>query len=97
MPWVEVHHEAGTPCPHTPLGSRGLGEGIPGAVPGALTNAVCDALRPFGIEIDELPLRPDRVWRALKEAKQPAAAESTLVPINRGQPSRKPPFRTAIE
>jgi carbon-monoxide dehydrogenase large subunit len=75
VPSVEVHHEAGTPCPHTPLGSRGLGEGIPGAVPGALTNAVCDALRPFGIEIDELPLRPDRVWRALKAAKQPIAAE----------------------
>ena len=30
VPSVEVHHEAGTPCPHTPLGSRGLGEGIPG-------------------------------------------------------------------
>jgi carbon-monoxide dehydrogenase large subunit len=75
VPWIEVHHEAGTPCPYTPLGSRGLGEGIPGAVPGALTNAVCDALRPFGIEIDELPLRPDRVWRALRDAKRLAAAE----------------------
>jgi carbon-monoxide dehydrogenase large subunit len=75
VPSVEVHHEAGTACPHTPLGSRGLGEGIPGAVPGALTNAVCDALRPFGIEIDELPLRANRVWRALKEAQRPAAAE----------------------
>src|SRR5262249_18522556 len=29
VPSIEVHHEAGTPCPHTPLGSRGLGEGIP--------------------------------------------------------------------
>ena len=75
VPSVEVHHDAGTPCPHTPLGSRGLGEGIPGAVPGALTNAVCDALRPFGIEIDELPLRPNRIWRALQQAKRPAAAE----------------------
>jgi CO/xanthine dehydrogenase Mo-binding subunit len=53
----------------------GLGEGIIGAATGALTNAVCDALRPFGIEIDEFPLRPDREWRALREAKQPAAAE----------------------
>ena len=35
----------------------GLGEGIIGAATGALTNAVCDALRPFGIEIDEFPLR----------------------------------------
>ncbi|HUC67897.1 MAG TPA: xanthine dehydrogenase family protein molybdopterin-binding subunit [Stellaceae bacterium] len=75
VPSVEVHHEAGTPCPHTPLGSRGLGEGIPGAVPGAVTNAVCDALQPFGIEIDELPLRPDRIWRALKAATEKTAAE----------------------
>jgi hypothetical protein len=40
VPSVEVHHEVGTPCPHTPLGSRGLGEGIPDAISGALTNAV---------------------------------------------------------
>ena len=73
VPSVEVHHEAGTPCPHTPLGSRGLGEGIPGAVPGALTNAVCDALAPFGIEINELPLRPDRIWRALQASGKAAA------------------------
>ena len=73
VPSVEVHHEAGTPCPHTPLGSRGLGEGIPGAVPGALTNAVCDALKPFDVDINELPLRPNSVWRALKEARRAAA------------------------
>lgn len=74
VPTIEVHHEAGTPCPHTPLGSRGLGEGIPGAVPGALTNAVCDALQPFGIEINELPLRPNRIWRALQAARRSAVA-----------------------
>jgi carbon-monoxide dehydrogenase large subunit len=75
VPSVEVHHEAGTPCPHTPLGSRGLGEGIPGAVPGAVTNAVCDALQPLSIEIDELPLRPDQIWRALQAASRKLAAE----------------------
>ena len=75
VPSIEVHHEAGTPCPHTPLGSRGLGEGIPGAVPGAVTNAVCDALAPFGIEIDELPLRPDRICRALRASGKASALE----------------------
>ena len=73
VPNVEVNH-AGTPCPHTPLGTRGLGEGIPGPVPGAVTNSVCDALAPFGIEISELPLRPNRIWRALREAEAQAAA-----------------------
>ena len=64
MPHVEVTHSY-TPCPGTPLGSRGLGEGVPGPVPGALVNAVCDALSPFGIKINNLPLRPDRIWHML--------------------------------
>jgi carbon-monoxide dehydrogenase large subunit len=68
VPDIEITY-APTPCPHTPLGTRGIGEGRPSSVPGALTNAVCDALAPFGIEITELPLRPDRVWRALRAAR----------------------------
>ena len=63
---------ASTPCPHTPLGTRGIGEGRPSSVPGALTNAVCDALTPFGIEITELPLRPHTVWRKIQESKSKA-------------------------
>jgi len=60
---------ASTPCPHTPLGTRGIGEGRPSSVSGALSNAVCDALAPFGVEITELPLRPDAVWRQIQAAK----------------------------
>lgn len=67
VPHIEVT-EACTPCPYTPLGTRGLGEGIPGPVPGAITNAVCDALQPLGVEIFELPLRPTSVWKAIQEA-----------------------------
>ena len=65
MPHVEVTHEC-TPCPTTPLGSRGMGEGIPGPVPGALVNAICDALQPFGVEINALPVRPTRIWEMLR-------------------------------
>jgi len=68
VPDIEVTY-APTPCPHTPLGTRGIGEGRPSSVPGALSNAVCDALQPFGIEITELPLRPNTVWRALRAAR----------------------------
>ena len=67
VPDIEVSY-APTPCPHTPLGTRGIGEGRPSSIPGAVTNAVCDALSPFGVEITELPLRPDRIWRKLQEA-----------------------------
>ena len=70
VPNFEVFH-ADTPCKHTPLGSRGLGEGTPGPVPAALTNAVVDALKPFGIEINELPLRPDRVLAKIAETRAP--------------------------
>ncbi|MBM3516824.1 MAG: hypothetical protein FJX56_02845 [Alphaproteobacteria bacterium] len=61
---------AGVPTPHTPLGSRGAGEGIPGPVPAALASAVSDALQPFGIEITELPLRPNRIWLLIQAAKR---------------------------
>jgi len=73
IPNIEVYHDAGEPCPFTPLGTRGLGEGIPAPVPGAMTNAVCDALKPFGIEINELPLRPNKIWRLIQEARQAAS------------------------
>lgn len=67
VPDFEVTY-APTPCPHTPLGTRGIGEGRPSSIPGALSNAVCDALQPFGIEITELPMRPHNIWRKIRES-----------------------------
>ena len=67
VPDIKITY-ASTPCPHTPLGTRGIGEGRPSAVSGALCNALVDALSPFGIEITELPIRPNVLWRKLKEA-----------------------------
>ena len=61
VPHIELTY-ASTPCPHTPLGTRGIGEGRPSSVPGALCNALCDALTPFGVEITELPIRPATLW-----------------------------------
>lgn len=74
VPDIKVTH-APTPCPYTPLGSRGIGEGRPSAIPGTLTNAICDALTPFGIEITELPLRPNSLWRLIQEARAKQAAD----------------------
>ena len=37
-------------------------------------NAICDALSPFGIEITELPLRPDKIWHMIQKAQNRAAA-----------------------
>jgi len=67
-PMTVVH--ANTPCRHTPLGTRGMGEGTPGPVPGALANALCDALEPLGLEINQLPIRPDRLWQHIRDARE---------------------------
>lgn len=72
LPHIEVLH-ANTPCEHTPLGTRGMGEGTPGPIPGALCNAICDALRPMGIEITQLPIRPDRLWQLIRRQTAHAA------------------------
>ncbi len=45
-----------TPSPHTPLGAKGAAEGSAMSIPVALANAVSDALRPHGVEIDRLPV-----------------------------------------
>ncbi len=68
VPTVTVTHSP-TPCPAHPLGVRAVGEGRPGPVPGALANAICDALSPFGVEITTLPLKPEMIL-ALIEARR---------------------------
>ena len=56
------------PTPNNPLGAKGIGEsGCIGSVP-AIQNAVIDALAPFAIDHIDLPLTPQRVWRAINEA-----------------------------
>jgi carbon-monoxide dehydrogenase large subunit len=52
-----------------PLGLRGGGEGGTTPALGAVANAVADALAPLGVEHVELPATPERVWRAIRQAK----------------------------
>jgi aerobic carbon-monoxide dehydrogenase large subunit len=53
-----------------PLGVKGVGEtGTIAAAP-AVINAVVDALSHLGVTEMELPATPERVWRAIEEAKQ---------------------------
>jgi len=57
-----------TPTPHNPLGVKGIGEaGTIGAVP-AVQNAVIDAVSHLGVRHIDMPLTPERVWRAIREA-----------------------------
>jgi carbon-monoxide dehydrogenase large subunit len=51
------------------LGVKGAGEAGACGAPNALVSAVVDALRPYGIRHIDMPLSPERVWRAIKAAK----------------------------
>src|SRR6266436_1004640 len=51
------------------LGVRGVGEGGTLGPPAVLANAVADALAPFGIEVNELPITPARLWAAARAGR----------------------------
>lgn len=53
------------PTDANPLGAKGIGEAGTIAAPPAVVNAVVDALRPFNVRHLDMPLRPERVWRAI--------------------------------
>jgi carbon-monoxide dehydrogenase large subunit len=57
-----------TPSPTNPLGVKGVGETGSIASTPAVVNAVVDALSPFGIEHLDMPLTPEKVWRAMRNA-----------------------------
>ena len=68
MPELVLEHIV-TPNPFTPLGAKGAGEtGMLGPPP-ALCSAVEDALSPFGVEIRETPLTPDRILDLIEKAQ----------------------------
>src|SRR5438034_5919914 len=66
------------PSTSHPLGLRGGGEGGPTPAPGAVVNAICDALAALGVEHIEMPATPERVWHAIRNA-----GGGILAPSNR--------------
>ena len=57
-----------TPSPFNTLGAKGVGEAGTIGAPPAIVNAVLDALASLGVERLDMPLTPERVWRAIREA-----------------------------
>jgi aerobic carbon-monoxide dehydrogenase large subunit len=63
-----------TPSPLNPLGAKGIGEsGAIGATP-AVWNAVVDAISHLGVDHVDMPATPQRVWTAIQQTKEGAAA-----------------------
>jgi carbon-monoxide dehydrogenase large subunit len=58
-----------TPTTVNPLGVKGIGETGTIASTPAVYNAVMDALAPLGVKRIDMPLTPERVWRALRDAR----------------------------
>jgi carbon-monoxide dehydrogenase large subunit len=68
LPSFEASHTE-TPTPLNPLGAKGIGEAATiGSTP-AVQNAVVDAVSYLGIRHLDMPLTPERVWRAIQAAR----------------------------
>jgi aerobic carbon-monoxide dehydrogenase large subunit len=65
IPDVTIRHLE-TPCAFTETGAKGAGEGGTIGAPAAVLNAVNDALRATGVELDDTPITPETVQRALE-------------------------------
>ena len=71
IPHIELHHRE-TPSTTSITKAKGLGEGGGIGAPGAVINAINDALSPFGVQIDEMPATPQRIRAALRAREQAA-------------------------
>jgi aerobic carbon-monoxide dehydrogenase large subunit len=65
IPRFELGHTT-SPAPFAPGGFKGAGETGTVSPPPCLANAVADALRPKGVEIRTLPLKPDLIYELLR-------------------------------
>jgi carbon-monoxide dehydrogenase large subunit len=64
MPDIEVAHVQ-TPTRSSQLGAKGAGEAGTAGAPGAVMNAINDALAPLGAQVWSQPITPEKVLRAL--------------------------------
>ena len=63
-----------SPAKSNPLGTKGCGEaGCAGSL-STVVNAVINALADDGVTHLDMPLTPERVWRAIQDAKKTKAA-----------------------
>lgn len=56
-----------TPCPHHPIGAKGVGESPTVGAPPAIANAIVDALSHLGVTHIDIPVTPQKVWNILRE------------------------------
>lgn len=67
VPPIEVHHLE-SPSPHSLGGFKGMGEGGAINAPAAVAGAVADALAPFGVAVDQTPVKMDWIVASVERA-----------------------------
>jgi carbon-monoxide dehydrogenase large subunit len=68
LPMYELDRTV-TPSSTNPMGVKGIGEAGTIAAPPAVVNAVIDAVSHLGVTHIEKPVTPERVWRAIRQAR----------------------------
>jgi carbon-monoxide dehydrogenase large subunit len=66
MPDIVCAHVE-TPTRQSQLGAKGVGEAGTAGAPGAIMNAINDALSPFAVRVTAMPFTPERILKALKK------------------------------
>jgi len=64
VPDIEIGHVC-TPTRQSELGAKGVGEAGTAGAPGAVMNAINDALAPLGARVTDQPFTPERILKAL--------------------------------
>lgn len=64
LPSIEFHSFE-TICETNPIGAKGCGEASAIAGPAATVNAICDALRAYGVRHIDMPVTPQKIWSAI--------------------------------
>ncbi|HAA92652.1 MAG TPA: hypothetical protein DCE33_09415 [Rhodospirillaceae bacterium] len=67
LPPIDLAIKEDVPCVTNDLGVKGAGEAGAVGAPPAVVNAVLDELAPLGINDIDMPLTPERVWRAIRD------------------------------
>ena len=71
VPPIAIHGAGdAAPAPTNLLGAKGVGEAGTIGAPPAILAAALDALAPLGVTDLQMPLTPERLWRAIRAAEE---------------------------
>ena len=74
IPSMVTDNSQHTPSTTNPLGVKGIGEAGTIAAPPAVVNAIVDAVSHLGVTNVSKPASPERVWRAIRDARNAEAS-----------------------